>query len=122
VPATIADDGKVLKEAFSFYKRGVDFLGLNSVTKQWGKQRLYGGLIVENIVQAVARDLMAEGMLRSEAADYLPILSVHDEVVAEVEPGYGSVEEYEKLLAALPAWAAGCPVTAEGWRGQRYRK
>ena len=122
VPATLAPDGSILKEAYSFYKRGVDFLGVNSVTKQWGKQRLYGGLIVENIVQAVARDLLAEGMLRAEAKGYTPILSVHDEVVAEVATGFGSVEALEAILSALPDWATGCPVAAEGWRGRRYRK
>lgn len=103
-------------------KRGVEFLGVNSKTKQWGVQRLYGGLIVENIVQAVSRDIMAEGMDNVEKAGYPPILTVHDEVVSEVPVGFGSVEEYQKLLTTLPPWAAGCPLTAEGWRGTRYRK
>lgn len=120
--AEIKVDGVVLKPAFTFFKRGVDFLGVNSVTKQWGKQRLYGGLIVENIVQAVSRDLLAEGMLRGEAKGYIPILSVHDEVVAEVETGFGDVKEFEQILSELPSWAVGCPVAAEGWRGKRYRK
>lgn len=120
--AEVIKDGKVIHAAYSFYKRGVDFLGVNSVTKQWGKQRLYGGLIVENIVQAVSRDLLAEGMLEAEKRGYTPILSVHDEVVAEVEPGFGDVKEFEKILATGPAWAAGCPIAAEGWRGKRYRK
>jgi DNA polymerase len=60
--------------------------------------------------------------LRGEAKGYIPILSVHDEVVAEVPEGFGDVKEFEKLLAELPEWGAGCPVSAEGWRGKRYRK
>jgi DNA polymerase len=103
-------------------KDAVHFWGVNPRTHQWDELSLYGGLIVENIVQAVSRDLMAEAMLRLEPKGYLPVLSVHDEVVAEVEVGYGSLEEFERLMAELPAWATGCPVAAEAWRGFRYRK
>lgn len=100
----------------------VEFSGVHPLTGQWTRMSLYGGLITENIVQAVARDLLAEGKLRLEAAGYLPILSVHDEAIAEVPVGFGTVEEYESILSALPEWATGCPVAAEGWRGFRYRK
>lgn len=120
----VAEDviGNEVIPAHSFWTRAVQFYGVNSLTKQWGKQTLYGGLIVENIVQAVSRDLMAEGMLRLEEAGYPVILSVHDEVIAEVPEGFGDVKEFERLLAELPAWGAGCPVAAEGWRGKRYKK
>lgn len=103
-------------------KPAVEFSGVDSFSRQWGRMRLYGGLIVENIVQGTSRDLLAEGMLRVEAAGYPVVMSVHDEAVSEVPLGFGSVEEYESLLSALPDWADGCPVTAEGWRASRYRK
>ncbi|CAB4213332.1 bifunctional 3'-5' exonuclease/DNA polymerase [uncultured Caudovirales phage] len=91
--------------------------------KSWQRVDTYGGKLVENITQAVARDLMAEAMLRIEAAGYEIILSVHDELIAEVrEDSNLSVEAFEKLMSALPSWAAGCPVEAKGWVGKNYKK
>lgn len=103
-------------------KPSLHFWGVDAFSKKWGELSAYGGLLVENIVQAVARDLMAEAMLRLEAAGYLPVLSVHDEVVAEVLRGFGSVKEFVRLMSELPDWAEGCPVAAEAWSGFRYRK
>jgi DNA polymerase len=103
-------------------KPALHFWTVDGYTKQWGEMSAYGGLLVENIVQAVARDLIAEALLRVEAAGYLPVLSVHDEAVAEVPVGFGDLKEFERLMSELPAWGTGCPVAAEGWRGFRYRK
>lgn len=96
--------------------------GTNSVTHQWGPQGAYGGRWTENVVQALSRDLLAAAMLRLEEAGYRQVLSVHDELVSEHEQGFGSLEEYLEMMTALPAWAEGLPVKAEGWRGTRYRK
>lgn len=96
--------------------------GIDSLTKQWTAYDLYGGLLCENIVQAVARDIMAEGMVRVDSAGYPVILTVHDEIVTDTPLGYGSVEEFVRLLEVLPAWAPGCPITAEGSEGERYGK
>jgi DNA polymerase len=103
-------------------KPTVEVHGVDSKTNEWCRQRLYGGLIVENIVQAVARDIMAEGMLRVEDHGFQVVLSVHDEVVAEVPKDFQTVRFFEDLLSTPPAWAADCPISAEGWRGERYKK
>jgi Mesyanzhinovviridae DNA polymerase I len=95
---------------------------VNSVTRKWELGKTWGGVLTENVVQAIARDLMAEAMLRIEDSGYQISLSVHDELLAEREKEKGSVEEFEKLMAILPAWAEGCPVKVKGWVGPRYRK
>lgn len=100
----------------------VEVWGQDSQTHQWLPYLLYGGIIVNNVVQATARDLMAEAMFRAEERGFPVVLTVHDEVVSEPEEGHGTVEEFEALLRELPPWAAGCPVNAEGWQGSRYRK
>ena len=103
-------------------KSAVTALGVNSVTKKWERFGLYGGLAFENIVQAIARDLLANGIRKAEEAGYPVIGHVHDEILTEVPKGFGDVGEFERLICELPAWAEGLPLTASGWRGKRYRK
>jgi len=99
------------------------FMGVDSYSKQWVRQSTYGGTLVENITQAVARDLMADAKLRVEASGtYEVLLSVHDEIIAEADVGTGNVKEFESLISETPAWAEGCPVAAEGWSAFRYKK
>ena len=103
-------------------KESLTFMTVTGTAKVWGKEHTYGGKLVENIVHATARDLMANGMLNVEKAGYKIIMTVHDEVISEVPENFGSVEEFETLLAAPPEWAKDYPIKAEGWRGKRYRK
>lgn len=100
----------------------VTFLGVNGVTKRWERSALYSGLIAENNTQAIARDILVNGMFAAERAGYPIIATVYDEIICEVPRGYGSVSEFERLICELPAWADGLPLTAGGWRGKRYRK
>lgn len=89
----------------------------------WIRMETWGGRLVENIVQATARDIQWYGIMALEAAGYPIVLHVYDEDVAEVPEGFGSIEEFERIMSTMPAWAAGWPIKANGgWRGKRYRK
>lgn len=96
--------------------------GQNSVTRRWEQYDLYSGLIAENAVQAIAADVLSEAMLRVENVGLPIVLSVHDEVVCEVEDARADYKELERLMSVVPAWAPGLPLSAEGWQGPRYRK
>lgn len=77
---------------------------------------------MSNCTQAIARDLLVNGMWKAEAAGYPVIATVYDEIITEVPRGFGDLKEFEKLICELPGWADGLPLTAGGWRGKRYRK
>lgn len=97
------------------------YLGLKG--KGMVPEETYGGKLVENITQAVARDLLRDAMLRAdEHPVYDLLLSVHDELICEADDEAGDLHEFEQLMGELPDWAEGCPVAAEGWVGKRYRK
>ena len=82
----------------------------------------YGGLWTENVVSGIARDLLADAMLRIEAAGLAIVLHVHDEIVAEVPIGRGSVDEFIQLMTRKPSWAPDLPIAASAWTGLRYCK
>ena len=100
----------------------VSFIGVDSKTKKWQRQSGYGGLFVENICQGIARDIMAHAMINLEAAGYTIVMTVHDEIIAEVDNGFGNVEEFEQIMCDLPKWAYALPIKAEGFECQRYQK
>lgn len=98
------------------------YKGVNSYTRQWGDEDFYGGLGTENVVSGTARDVLVAAMIRIEPYGYETLISIHDEAVARVKQGHGSLAEFQELMAVSPSWAKGLPIAASGWRGSRYRK
>jgi DNA polymerase len=105
-----------------FEKQSITYEGMNQTTKQWGIQNTYGGKLVENIVQAIARDCLAVAMLRLHAADYKIVMHVHDEVINEMPYGNGSTEEVNEIMGKPIPWAKGLPLTAESYETLYYKK
>lgn len=121
----------VADERFGKPTTSLTYMGWNSSyvdgARGWIRKKTYGGKLAENAVQALARDVMAYAMPSLDAAGYRLNLMVHDELIAEVPQGFGSVEEYERIMSTMPHWAATAgapwPIKASGgWRGRRYRK
>lgn len=84
----------------------------------------YGGKLVENITQAVARDIMANSMLHLDKLEYKIILTIHDEIIAEVpdKDACRTIDKFCDEMAKPPRWALDCPISVEGWQGKHYKK
>ncbi|MCX8005098.1 MAG: DNA polymerase [Burkholderiaceae bacterium] len=101
----------------------ITYFGVNQYTRQWGRIKTYGGKLVENITQAVARDVLASNMQAVERAGYPIVLSVHDELLTEpMDSAAFTAQGLAQLMATAPAWAAGLPLSAAGFEAHRYRK
>lgn len=84
----------------------------------------YGGLLAENVVQALARDLLADALTKSEKEGLDPVLTVHDEIVCDTRSQIASADTLRQIMRDIPSWAKDiqAPIDAETWQGQRYRK
>lgn len=106
----------------------ITFMGWNSNPKKggmgWIRINTYGGQLVENIVQATARDILAHAIVKLERIKMPVVLHVHDEIVCEVfETDQYALGALEEVMSTMPAWAKGWPLKATGgWVGKRYRK
>jgi DNA polymerase len=104
-------------------RNGLTYKGINQYSRKWERITTYGGKLVENATQAVARDVLADAMLRAEQAGYCVVLSVHDELICEVpDTNDFTAEGLVEIMTANPSWAAGLPLAAEGEEMRRYRK
>ena len=104
-----------------FGRDGLTYEGI-SENKKWSRIETYGPKLVENIVQGTARDLLAEAMLRVEEKGYPIVMHCHDEIIAEMPEGTGSVDEMCEIMAVQPEWAEGLPLRADGYQCSFYQK
>ena len=108
---------------------GVNAFGSECITyegigtgKKWERIETFGGKICENIIQAVARDVLVESMMRLHKAGYWITMHIHDEVVLEVQDDVSSVEEVCRIMAITPNWAKDLPLNADGYECKFYKK
>jgi DNA polymerase len=109
-----ADDGKF----------NITYDGVNQYTRKWQAIRSYGGKLVENITQAVARDLMASAMVNIERAGLWLVSTIHDELIVECpsEKADAAFSTMKSIMCEAPDWADGLPLGGEGFISERYGK
>ena len=100
------------------------YMGMDQVKKIWTRVDTYGGKLVENIVQAIARDLLAESLIKLDNKGFDIVMHVHDEVVAELlkKEAAARLEEMCAIMSEPVAWAEGLPLAADGYVTEYYKK
>lgn len=104
-----------------FGRESLSYEGVGE-SKKWMRIETYGPKLVENVVQATARDLLALSMLRLRNAGFDIVMHIHDEAVLEVPDGVSSVEEVCQIMSIAPEWADGLPLRADGYECSFYKK
>lgn len=108
--------------------RRIYYMGVNQETKQWGEAETYGGKLVENVVQATARDCLAEAMTRVSDMGYHIVMHVHDEMIVDVPvgplhiPAELSLEKINEAMGQPIEWAPGLPLKGDGYICDFYKK
>lgn len=105
-----------------FGKPSICYKGQNQTTKKWETLETYGGKLVENITQAVARDCLFYAMEQLRAAGYRIVFDIHDEVVIEAPAGLADLDRVVEIMSQPIPWAPGLPLNADGWVGDYFRK
>jgi DNA polymerase bacteriophage-type len=105
-----------------FGKEALHYFGLNQTTKKWEKQSTYGGKLVENCVQAIARDCLAVTLKRLAVLGYQAVMHIHDEVVLDVPKNQADLDTVASIMGTPIEWAPGLPLTADGFLSEYYKK
>lgn len=105
-----------------FGKEAIHYWGMDQTTKKWTKLNTYGGKLVENVVQAIARDCLAETLFRLDYAGYETVMHIHDEVVLDVPVHLANLDKVSAIMGAPISWAPGLPLDADGFISAYYKK
>ncbi|MBP3038088.1 DNA polymerase [Bacillaceae bacterium Marseille-Q3522] len=105
-----------------FGKEALCYYGMDQTTKKWEKQNTYGGKLVENVVQAIARDCLFVAMERLTAAGYQIVMTIHDEVVLDVPAERADIDKIVEIMTQPISWAPGLPLNADGFVSDYYKK
>lgn len=111
---------EVVETSWGEEREQITFFGQNTYTRKWERVPTYGGKLVENIVQAISRDLLAHALLRVDKAGLNIVGHVHDEIIC-----LGQGSDLDILITEMttnPDWAKGLPLEADGWVGERFKK
>ncbi|MCI7733765.1 MAG: DNA polymerase [Dysosmobacter sp.] len=105
-----------------FGKPSICYKGQNQTTKKWETLETYGGKLVENITQAVARDCLFYSIEQLTAAGYRIVFDIHDEVVIEAPAGLADLDQVVEIMSRPIPWAPGLPLNADGWVDGYFKK
>lgn len=99
----------------------IEYEGTNQTTKKWGKIRTYGGKLTENVVQAIARDILGVVILRAREAGLPVVFHIHDEIIVEATPGQ-TLQQVEDLFSKPITWCSDLPLKGAGYTTPYYLK
>lgn len=100
----------------------ISYMGMDQTTKKWKRIETYGGKLVENCVQAVARDCLAQAIENLEAKGLPVVFHIHDEVVIDCRADTATLEDVVDIMSQPIPWAPGLPLNADGWVGGFFKK
>lgn len=111
-------------EVNQFGSEALSYLGQNQTTKKWERIPTYGGKLTENLVQAIARDCLANGLKNLVNHGYRALFHIHDEIISEIpkDDTRFNLENVIKLMCEVPDWAEGLPLNADGFVSKYYKK
>lgn len=96
------------------------YSGVDDKTGVYTYRKLWGGDIVQHLTQAIARDIMAEAMLRLDRSGFNLVMTIHDELIAEGDPS--DLDKFMLIMSKSPSWAYGIPIEVDGWSDTLYHK
>lgn len=105
-----------------FGGKSITYMGMDQTSKKWTRLETWGGKLVENIVQAFARDCLAENIVKLDAEGYRIVFHVHDEVIIDAPKDFSSAKEVAALMGQPIGWAPGLPLNADAYECNYYMK